>query len=75
MAHLFLDVPAAKQQTPGKRETIDGSVPSAGMKMPLDLTDVHAQVNWPALVRYFRLKEAGKRIDETKVEIEKAGFK
>lgn len=74
MAHLFLDVPAAKQQTPGKRETIDGSVPSAGMKMPLDLTDVHAQVNWPALVRYFRLKEAGKRIDETKVEIEKAGF-
>ncbi|HQB11596.1 MAG TPA: nucleotide sugar dehydrogenase [Candidatus Omnitrophota bacterium] len=74
MAHLFLDVPAAEQQTPGKRGTIDGSVPSAGMKMPLDLTDVHAQVNWPALVRYFRLKEAGKRIDETKVEIEKAGF-
>ncbi len=71
-SHLFLTVPVAEQQTLETRETIDSS--SIAMNMPLDLTDVRAQIDWPALVRYFRLKKVGKEIDEVKVEIEKATF-
>ena len=39
-----------------------------------DLTDVKAQLAWPTLVRYFRLRSLDGKIDLSKVEAEKATF-
>ena len=42
--------------------------------LKLDLKDVQSQLEWPVLVRYFRLKEIGGKINASKAEIEKAAF-
>ena len=41
---------------------------------PLDLTDVRAQIQWPVLVRYFRLRELDGKIDAASAESEKEAF-
>ncbi|HQB93695.1 MAG TPA: PEP/pyruvate-binding domain-containing protein [Candidatus Omnitrophota bacterium] len=46
----------------------------ASSSLDLDLLDASAQVAWPTLVRYFRLKKAGAGIDLAKSEIEKKKF-
>jgi len=42
--------------------------------VPVDLTDARAQVEYPVLVRYFRLRELDGKIDLQKVEAEKTEF-
>ena len=40
----------------------------------LDLKDARSQLEWPVLVRYFRLKDVGGKIDVSKLETEKKKF-
>lgn len=40
----------------------------------LDLSDLRSQVEWPTLVRYFRLRSIEGRIDPVKLETEKKDF-
>ena len=42
--------------------------------LDLNLEDVRSQLEWPILVRYFRLKQIGGKIDASKLEIEKKKF-
>jgi len=43
-------------------------------RLDLDFEQISNQKKWPVLVRYFRLEEIGKGIDEAKVEKEKKNF-
>jgi small neutral amino acid transporter SnatA (MarC family)/DNA-binding transcriptional regulator/RsmH inhibitor MraZ len=42
--------------------------------LDLNLEDVRSQLEWPILVRYFRLKQLEGKIDDRKLEIEKKKF-
>ncbi|HNX67865.1 MAG TPA: UTP--glucose-1-phosphate uridylyltransferase [Candidatus Omnitrophota bacterium] len=69
-AFLFQDSATHNAQ----RTTQSLSVDRSALRESLDLMNVNSQVEWPVLVRYFRLKELGKQIDASKVEKEKAEF-
>ena len=47
---------------------------NAFASIKLDLKDARSQLEWPVLVRYFRLKEIGGKIDEKKADAEKKEF-
>ncbi|MBI3313712.1 MAG: hypothetical protein HYZ83_05715 [Candidatus Omnitrophica bacterium] len=46
----------------------------AQARLDLDLEDVGRQIQWPYLVRYFRLQKSAASLDLSKIEIEKAVF-